>query len=272
MRAIEQHQPIEKRIIIDPYAINFLFKRPYRFMAGSRLRSRLLLWYLDYWAPGGQEFLTIRARLVDDLAVELANDGIDQIMILGAGFDTLALRLRESLSGVTIFEIDHPSTQVVKRGIVQRLGLPGNVRFIAADLEKDNFIEKLCEAGFDPGRPLLISWVGVSYYLTEAAVGRALRQISSISKPGTQLVWDYILEEVVNGTSQDPDALRKARNVTKLGEPWIFGLSPDQVAEYVASFGFRLIRDYEPTELRALYCMGRPAPVNYARIVVCERT
>jgi methyltransferase (TIGR00027 family) len=270
VRAIEQHQSIERRIVIDPYAINFLQRRAYRFIAGSRVRSRLLLRFLDHWAPGGQEFLAIRARLVDDLAAELAGEGIDQIVILGAGFDTLALRIKESLWGVTIFEVDHPRTQLIKRLVMQRMGLPGNIRFIAADFEKDDFVEKLYEAGFDRSSDLFIIWVGVSYYLTEPVVARSLRQISSLSVAGTRLVWDYMLAEIVDGTTKDLGALAKARKVARLGEPWLFGLRPDQVADYLAQFGFRLIKDYEPGELRALYCLGRPAPVNYARIVLCE--
>lgn len=272
IRALEQALPASRRIIVDPYAKEFLVNRYYRPIAGSRLLSRLLTRFLDYWAPGGQEFLTIRPRLVDDLAVKLAAEGLEQIVILGAGFDTMALRIKDHLREVTVFEVDHPATQTVKQEVMKRIGAHPNIRFVAVDFERDDFVEKLCAAGFDRSRKSFIVWVGVSYYLTAQSVARTLEQIATISNPGTYLVWDYLISEVIDGTTQNHDALDKARRAAQLGEPWLFGLKTDEVADYLAQFGFQLIKDYEPEELRKMYCRQRRTPMSYVRIVVCERS
>src|SRR5436190_14338701 len=90
VRTLEQAVPPSERIIHDPFAKQFLLNRHYRRLADSLLLSRGVLLFLKYWAPGGQEFLTVRARLVDDLAVKLAvpsTESLEQIIILGAGFD-----------------------------------------------------------------------------------------------------------------------------------------------------------------------------------------
>ena len=271
LRALEQQQPVARRIINDPFAKEFLFHRAFRSLANSRWLAHGVLRFLQYWAPGGQELLTIRPRLVDELAVEETARGISQIVLLGAGFDTLAWRMRAALRGATIFEVDHPATQRAKRQVSERIGLPDNLRFVAVDFERDDFVVKLHEAGFDAARLSFIVWVGVSYYLTDKAVADTLQRIAAISQLGTKLVWDYLLAEVVKGTSQNREALSKARRAAQLGEPWLFGLQPKQVGEYLAQFRLRLLKDYEPEELHTQYCPQRQMPMSYVRIVVCER-
>jgi methyltransferase (TIGR00027 family) len=272
LRALEQQQPTARRIIHDPFAKEFLFHRAFRWLVSSRWLARGVLRFLQYWASGGQEFLTIRPRLVDELAAEQAAQGVGQIVLLGAGFDTMAWRQREALRGATIFEVDHPATQRAKRQVSEHIGLPDSLRFVAVDFERDDFVEKLREAGFDAARQSFIVWVGVSYYLTDKAVADTLKRIASISQPGTKLVWDYLLAEVVKGRSPNREALNKARRAAQLGEPWLFGLQPEQVNEYLAQFGLRLLKDYEPGELRARYCPQRQTPMSYVRIVVCEKS
>lgn len=271
VRALEQSVAPHDRIIHDPFAKEFLINPHYRRMAKSPVLSYGLLLFLKVWAPGGQEFLTVRARLVDDLALKRRGKGLEQIVILGAGFDTMALRIREQLRGVTVFEVDHPATQAIKRQGMERIGAPDNVRFVAVDFEKEDFTQKLREAGFDPARRSFIIWVGVSYYLTNTAVASTLEQIMGLGGAGTQLVWDYMLAEVVNGTSKNREALDKARRAARLGEPWLFGLETSQVPYYVEQFGFQLLKDYRPEELREMYCPRRARPMNYVRIALCER-
>jgi methyltransferase (TIGR00027 family) len=270
-RALEQAKPAASRILDDPYAAAFLQHRSFRLIAHSRWLSRGLSLFIRYWAPGGQELLTLRARLVDDLAAEMAMAGLEQVVLLGAGFDTMPLRLAERLREVAVFEIDHPATQAVKRASLARLAVPDHVRFVAADFERDDFVEKLRGAGFSPQRRSLVVWVGVSYYLTAQAMARARAQIATLGGAGTRLIFDYILAEVIHGTSRDRDALGKARRVAQLGEPWLFGLEPAQVKDYLAVFGFRLLKDYAPEELRARYCPQGRRPASYVRIAVCER-
>src|SRR2546428_378341 len=122
LRMLEQLQPAGRRILNDPYAAAFLQDARLRLIARSWLLSSLMLRFLNLWSPGAQETLAIRARLVDDLAVEMA--GLAQIAIVGAGFDTMALRIKDALPAVTVFEVDHPATQAVKREAFARIGMP----------------------------------------------------------------------------------------------------------------------------------------------------
>jgi methyltransferase (TIGR00027 family) len=271
IRAMEQVQPAARCILHDPYSAEFLQSSRFRLIAHSPLLSRCLLRLFDWWSPGAQEMLTIRGRLADDLALEMASNGLAQIVMLGAGFDTMALRTKEALSRVSFFEVDHPATQRVKREAFARIGVPDNVRFVAVDFERDDLTIKLRDAGFTPEHRSLIVWAGVTYYLTAQAVAQTLKQIAALGGAGTRLFFDYILAEVIEGTSSNRDALSKARRVAAIGEPWLFGLAPSQVKDYLASFGFNLIKDYEAAELRTRYCPERQVPLNYVRLVICER-
>jgi methyltransferase (TIGR00027 family) len=269
-RALERTLPPGQRILDDPYAAAFL-QNPYlRFVAGSRLSSRMLSGFLDFWATGGQEFVAIRARLADDQAKEMAGLRLEQLILLGAGFDSMALRIQSSLEGVTVFEVDHPATQAVKRKVIAKLGTPNNLRFVEVDFERDDFVEKLADAGFNRASLSLIVWMGVSYYLTPQAMSRTLTQLRLASSTGTRLIFDYILQGVIDGTSHNLTAIVAARRVALVGEPWVFGLNPEYVAEYLRGFGFNLIKDYGPEDLRQKYCPQRFRPMDYARIVICE--
>jgi methyltransferase (TIGR00027 family) len=152
VRALEQFQPASRRIICDPYASEFLIRPSFKLLAQSGWLANPATRAVDVWAPGALEFLTIRARLSDEIAAGMATNGLEQVALLGAGFDTMSLRTGGALRDVTIFEVDHPATQAIKREVMDRIGAPENLRFVAVDFERDDFVEKLREAGFAPDR------------------------------------------------------------------------------------------------------------------------
>jgi methyltransferase (TIGR00027 family) len=271
MRALEQFQPVSRRIICDPYASEFLIRPSFKMLAQSGWLANPTMRAVDVWAPGALEFLTIRARLSDDIAAEMASNGLEQIALLGAGFDTMSLRVEDVLRDATIFEVDHPATQAIKRDVMEQIGAPKNLRFVAVDFEKDDFAEKLRQAGFAPSRHSLVVWMGVTYYLTAQAMTRALCQIHTLGGAGMRFVFDYMLKDVINGATRNRNARGKARIAARLGEPWLFGLDPAMVGDYLAAFNFKLLKDYDAEELHTRYCPERATPMNYVRIVVCER-
>jgi methyltransferase (TIGR00027 family) len=271
LRALEQFQPAQRRIILDPHASEFLIRPSLKLLARSSWLANSTTRAVGVWAPGAMEFLTIRARLSDEIAAEMATNGLEQIALLGAGFDTISLRIKSALRDVTVFEVDHPATQAVKQKVMSRIGAPENLRFVAVDFERDDLLEKLRQAGFRFGRHSLVVWMGVTYYLTAQAMTRALSQIHTLGGAGMRFIFDYMLKEIVDGASQNREALRKARIAAKLGEPWLFGLNPETVGDYLAAFNFKLLKDYDAKELRVKYCPKRATPMNYIRIVVCDR-
>ena len=271
IRAMEQAVPVERRIIKDPYASIFLQHWYLRLIAQVPLLSRAVLSFLDRWAPGGQEFLTIRARLTDDEATAFVRSGGKQIVLLGAGFESFPLRLRDILRSSSVFEVDHPATQGVKRESLQGVDVPHNLHFVPVDFELDDFAGRLSNAGFDKGLRSLIVWVGVTYYLTPRAVEKMLQTIASLLSNRSRILVDFLHADVVDGSSPNLDALEKARRVASLGEPWIFGVSPDRINEYLSRFGFDEVRVYDSDELWHRYAAQRKKPLDYLSITSCEK-
>jgi methyltransferase (TIGR00027 family) len=177
-----------------------------------------------------------------DAAVNQYLADIDQLVILGAGFDTRAFRLPKDV-GVRSFEVDAPKTQAVKREMLKEAGIDtAQVVFVAADFEKEDWLTRLVDAGFDADKPALFLWEGVIIYLDKEAVAGTLRKIGSTAK-GSVLAFDYFTTEPLKSQAL---YWRFARASTKAGgEPLKFGIdstppSSERLAELLHSCGLSL--------------------------------
>jgi methyltransferase (TIGR00027 family) len=167
----------------------------------------------------------------------------DQLVILGAGFDTRAHRL-PAASAVATFEVDHPATQARKVAIVAGEGLDTRrVTYVPVDFEHDRLDTALLTAGFDTTRPAVFVWEGVTNYLTADAVDATLAVVRALAAPGSVLVFTYVHAGVIDGTVTFPEAERWVHNVQRAGEPWTFGLVPAEVPEHLHARGFELVTD-----------------------------
>ena len=174
-----------------------------------------------------------------DAALERHLPGIDQLVILGAGFDTRAFRVGAG-GRPLCFELDKPRTQAFKLSMLARAGLPpGRARYVAADLRQEDWYARLEAAGFDPALPAFFLWEAVTMYLDRAAVEATLRRIASMA-PGSAVAFDYFSAQTL--ASRSP-YMRFARATTAFaGEPLDFGIDTtpparDRVAEFLRPFG-----------------------------------
>lgn len=171
-------------------------------------------------------------------------------MLLGAGFDTRAWRLN-ALASARIFEVDHPSTAAVKQ---QRLRSAHadlkKVTFVKVDFETDDFDQLLRAAGFDATRPAIVVWEGVSQYLTGEAVCGVMRWAGKLA-PGSRFIFTYIHEGVLNGSVAFVGADKVIAKVDGSGEPWRFGLLPEELSAFLRERGLSLLSDLGADEYRA---------------------
>ncbi len=177
-----------------------------------------------------------------DSVVDRYLPNITQFVILGAGFDTRAFRLPEN-SGVRSFEVDTSKTQAIKREALNRAGIDASrVTFVSADFEKDDWLAKLVDAGFDRGKPALFVWEGVVMYLDRQAVAATLRKIAGTA-PGSIVAFDYYTDEALLSQAF---FWRLARVSTKsTGEPLKFGVdstppAKERLADFLQSAGLQL--------------------------------
>lgn len=196
---------------------------------------------------GARGQVTCRSRYAEDsLAAAIASGGIAQYVILGAGLDSFAYR--SPLSGrVRVFEVDHPATQDFKLGQLSAAGIqvPGNVVFVPADFEDGlaggSLAERLVRSGFDLARPAFVSWLGVTMYLTEAAIGQTLAVISGLA-PDTELVTDYMLPAQLRDEAGSSYVELVAPAAAERGEPWLTFLAPAQMSAMLAEHGLTALR------------------------------
>ncbi|HTV21583.1 MAG TPA: SAM-dependent methyltransferase [Polyangiaceae bacterium] len=204
-----------------------------------------------------------------DAALAPHFDAGDQLVVLGAGFDTRAYRL-PSASPVQCFEVDTPETQAVKRTMLWRAHIDASrVRFVSADFERDDWLARLLDAGFDRARPAAFLWEGVTMYLERAAVLDTLRKIASVAA-GSSVVFDYFTSEPLTSRSL---YMRYARAATRyVGEPMKFGIDSTppverSVAELIEEAGLSL-REHQTLGSEA---NGKRAFGGLAHAVVGER-
>jgi len=254
-RALESVRPPDKRLFHDPFAQRFI--RPALrcgvWCARLPLLRDLILWYADHRLAGARASGIARTRLIDDTLRQSLREGIDQVVILGAGFDCRAYRLPE-LAGVSVWEVDHPATLAVKRARLQQTlaQLPGNVRFVEIDFNRQSLQATLRAASLDPQRPAVFVWEGVTNYLSADAVDAVLRYVAGC-QPGSRLLFTYVHRGALDGSGHFADAPALLQAVAQLGEPWTFGLDPAELRGYLSDRGLDLEHDAGAQEYRAQY-------------------
>jgi methyltransferase (TIGR00027 family) len=124
----------------------------------------------------GRLFTVARSRIAEDALSRAVERGIRQIVIMGAGLDTFALRSPYGARQIRIYEVDHPATQAWKRQRLAeaQLALPPCVIFAPVDFERDDLGEKLASAGLQQNAPAFFIWLGVVPYLSQDAIGGTL--------------------------------------------------------------------------------------------------
>ncbi|MGH6636165.1 MAG: class I SAM-dependent methyltransferase [Gammaproteobacteria bacterium] len=164
----------------------------------------------------------IRTRYLDDRLEQQLGLGYQQVVILGAGLDTRAIR--KQASGVFYFEIDDLRTVSLKKAKLEENGIHANVKFIPGDYVADDFIQLLEQNDFDFNRPTHFIWEGNTMYLTPDSVQRVMADIVKYLRRFT-LSFDYMAEEVIAKTTGDPGVAILVESFANMGAPWSYGIA-----------------------------------------------
>ena len=276
-RAIESSRPRNRRLLDDPLAREFLDRsRLVYLLSRLPLIGRAIPFVMDWRWPGVRPSHIGRACWIDDRLQAALEKGIDQVVILAAGYDCRACRLA-SLKGRPVFEIDHPDTLAEKMNRLSRVtgSLPDNVTFIGADFARQDLGAVLDDSPFDRSSATFFLLEGLLHYLDEEGAGRLLRSISSVSAPGSQLVFTYVHRGLLDGSIDFGDMGRVQNTLQRSGETWTFGLYPEEVSGYLAGMGFTLLSEVGSVEYRATYLgsSGRHLKgFEFYRIALAEKS
>lgn len=257
-RAAESMRPPGSRLLDDPYSRHFLQNPALRMILAHRRSADAALRLFDCRWGGLHAHIALRVRYADDAFTAAIGDGIDQVVLLGAGFDTTSLR--RATTAATIFEVDAPATQADKRPVVERL-LPSHrdcqIVWVPCDFEENTLRERLLASGFDPTRASLIIWLGVTPYLTRSGINETFADLAELCAPGSRLIVDYILAGVVDERTRWSSAGRVARMVARRGEPYRSDFTAEALDTLLVAHGFEprehlavsaLLRRYDPAK------------------------
>ena len=224
-------------------------------LAGKRWYRRLIDGLVRRMAPGHLLYLALRKRFVQDEVEAALAEGARQVLMVGAGMDTLSLRLAPEHPEVTFLEVDHPASQVMKREAVERIcAQRPNLHFVGADLERSELTGALAAHPTWRGDARTIAVAeGVLPYLSPSAVDRLFDAVARSSGPGSRFLFTYTLVDEtgrvqLGKVTRTQGALLRAR-----GEALRWGLPEGGLGEFVASRGFHPAGPPDRTDLRARY-------------------
>jgi len=217
---------------------------------------------------GARVQVTCRSRYTEDALSRAVSRGVGQYVILGAGLDSFAYRA--GLAGrVRVFEVDHPATQDWKRRALAaaQVPVPEAVTFVAVDLATDSLAGPLLAAGFDTAAPALVSWLGVTMYLTPDAVADIMTAVGRLA-PGTELVADYMLPAGLRDEAGAVYGELVAQAAAERGEPWLSCFAPGEMADMARRVGFREVRNVRQRDAIPAGLWQRPDSLRPAALAV----
>jgi len=258
-RAIETARPPGDRLFGDPYAISFLnsgYKQVARLARITPVRT-LINKIIQNKIPGAFSSGVARTRYIDDLLQYTINNGVKQIIILGAGFDTRGLRLG-FLRNTPVIEIDHPNTATIKVNVLKnRLGkLPGNIVYHQLDFNKESLDDLTSWNPIDLSKPTTIIWEGVTNYLSASAIESTFRFVSRFTG-GSYIIFTYVHKMVLDSPQSFYGAEKLLTDLEKLQEHWTFGFRPEELKAYLNHHDLALLEDAGATEYRKKYMPQR---------------
>jgi len=256
-RAFESSKPANERICYDPLARQLINPAFYWF-------CKLFANYAERKGPGVLAFLATRCRYIDDYLQTCLMDGIEQLVILGAGLDSRAYRIEGVNEQVQVFEVDHPATQVVKLAKLKKIlgELPAHVTYVPIDFDVET-LDKFFRYSYQRQKKTLFIWEGVVYYLTAEAVDQTLRFVATNSGAGSSIIFDYVYTSALTATDKRSEVARMQRTQRYTGEGLIFGIEEGQIEVFLQTRGYTQIKNMTGNDLKKAYLTG----VNQTRAI-----
>ena len=270
-RLIESLAKPDKRVIYDAYAKHFVLGASILKLIGHKFS----VWLGDKIVPGMHEHLISRTRFIDDLIEKSTSIDIEQYVILGAGYDSRAHRLKLP-SKLKIFEVDQHEVQERKRSrLPDNTTNKANVIYISIDFNQQSLKEQLLNAGFDQNKSTIYTLEGVSQYITREALNSTLKVIDALNQNSNSKIFISYVNKLLKddpkacfgvGYSNPEKAVKFITNgAAKVGEPWISFYSAKEIESLLSQNNFTLIENKTLADLNSKYFtpVGRTIPENY---------
>ncbi len=247
IRAIESLKPESERLFYDPYAKEIVY---------SSFTGRFLFWlgkfYVNHIKRRGNgeiEYVLSRVRYIDDYLWMCLKDTIQQLVILGAGYDCRAYRF-DDLKKIKVFEVDLPTVQQDKKTKLAKIlgALPKNVIFVPVDFNQESLEKALAEYGYEESLVTLFIWEGVTVYISQEAADGVLNFVVNESGAGSSIIFDYPYAPLRHAFYSNNCAFSNLEN--------------DAISEYLEEMGFIRVINATSEDFRELYFADKEVTIS----------
>jgi methyltransferase (TIGR00027 family) len=261
LRAAHQIFDAEPLVLKDPVALKLL---------GPGAEKRIRDGVGRYMSPQGKALrahVVLRSRYAEDRLGSSRERGVTQYILVGAGFDTFAIRSPAWAAHLKIVEVDHPDTQRLKRARISEAGLPvpGNVVFAGINFENESLEQGLIRNGIRSDRPTFFSWLGVTMYLTEPAIDATLQCMAKYPT-GSEAVITFRQPL----STQPSGSSRLAEFVSEVGEPFVTYFTPEEFRGKLIEAGFVKVEFLRPERSARYFHGGENSLPNPERIAIAS--
>ena len=258
----------------DPFSVEFTKKFPceshfalWTIMGGLILSQRLFGFRTKLSEVAEPEVADLAAiagtRVVTfDRIMEKYIDNMEQIVILGSGFDLISLHFTNAKKG-RVFELDQTNTLNVKLETLEKACLAHDwITYIPVNYENESWVNKLSEAGFVKSKKTLFLWQSVSLYLEADVVKKTLQEMADLCVEGSVIAQDFYSQAYSSG-EYSFIAKRNLDLIASMGEPAKFGIAMSDdpkaaVDAFLKECGLKMteyIQFGEKLELKPFYCI-----------------
>jgi methyltransferase (TIGR00027 family) len=256
----------------DYMAILFL-SRKYKIMVWLlRIVQKIGKGFLERSAPGFYWYFQVRTKHLDAILERAINTGIEQLVILGAGYDSRPYRFKEKLNGIRVFEVDFPGTLSSKKQKLLKLyrSLPNHVKYIPIDFNAQSIKDVLVESGYEADKKTFFIWEGVSYYLPNKSFDAVLEFVAKNSLPSSSIAFDYAILSFIEGDYSTYGAKKLADTWKKMGEPGLSGIEDGATDCFLRERGLSIISDFGSDKLEQIFATSKNGE-QIGRIWGCMR-
>ncbi|MBN1316118.1 MAG: SAM-dependent methyltransferase [Anaerolineales bacterium] len=239
------------------YMAEFFLPSYFRFFLRFKKIRENARYKLDGFFPGLTEYMIARTAYFDGLFKSALEIRAQQIVLLGAGYDTRAYRFAGLNQGTQIFELDIASTQDQKKKCLKRavIDIPNQVKLVPIDFNKKSLSQVLAQAGYDGRKKTLFIWEGVSYYLDTESVDATLEFISHLPNNDSAIAFDYtvtLTEDTVYYGAQD---FARSMEEHHSAEALLFSVEEGKIETFLESRGLKMTGHLDNREIESTFLM-----------------
>lgn len=201
-------------------------------------------------------YVIARTKYIDGIFKDSIKNGFEQVLIMGAGFDSRAIRFVNSKeSNIKVYEIDTKHTLNAKARQLNNRGIniPGNNIYITLDFDKESMREKLMKNRFNINKKTLFILEGLIMYLSHHAIDETFKLIYDFSAPGSLIVFDYVYASVLRKELKYYGESAIYQRVKKDNEKWSFGIEEGEIESFLSSYNLSLIEHLDSGTIEDKY-------------------